>query len=178
MRLTLKARLAATFAVVLALLGALAVVAERNMRAIDDRLDLIVEDHADNILIAAHMRLHALEMQIDMNELLLSEDPEQLAAAGAAIDTHRAGLQAALTQMLEGAGPELQAQLQDIRAVLADLDGVLAQVTTLAQAQTNTRGRHLMREARAAAVDAPRGPAPGGRPQQRSGGSGGRCGAR
>lgn len=38
--------------------------------------------------------------------------------------------------------------------VLADLDDVLAQIQTLSEAQTNTRGRHLVRDAGAAAVGA------------------------
>lgn len=108
MRLTLKAKLAATFAVILALLGTLAVVSERNMRGIDDRLDMIVNEHADNILIAADLRLHALEMEIGMNQIVVADDPAELAAAGDAIDTHRAALAGALVRMADGAADELQ----------------------------------------------------------------------
>ncbi|WP_371055753.1 methyl-accepting chemotaxis protein [Rhodosalinus sp. K401] len=152
MRPTLKAKLAATFTLVLVLFGALVFVSERNLKSLDSVLDQIVNESADNILTAADMRRHALEMEIAMNRLIVADEPAELEAAEAAIAAHASKLDAALAHMAEGAGPNLLAQMADIRGALDDLDDILGEVATMSQAQTNTRGRRLARDAGEAAI--------------------------
>lgn len=74
MRLTIKAKLAATFAVVVALSAGGMFMAIQNLSALNDELDQIVNGNAKRIEIASSINAHSLRIARDEKTLILASN--------------------------------------------------------------------------------------------------------
>ena len=81
MRSTIKLKLSAVFVVVIGLSGAAMFLAERNLAALDDSIEDIVQHEAEKVRVSQDLMVVQLRIQRTVREHLLSEVPEEMTRA-------------------------------------------------------------------------------------------------
>jgi methyl-accepting chemotaxis protein len=92
MRLTLKAKLGATFATIVALSGISMFVAIQNLGSLDAKVEEIVHGNAERIRLASEVNTHALHIVRDEKQFVLTNSEEEMRTVDEAINRDNAEL--------------------------------------------------------------------------------------
>ena len=130
MRLTIKAKLAATFAVVVALSAGGMFMAIQNLSALNDELDLIVNGNAQRIQIASSINAHSLRIARDEKTLILASNEAELSGLMDDIADEKAALEEEADRLFEVASENGKPLVETFRQAWA---GYLVQQSEVAR---------------------------------------------
>ena len=101
MRLTIKTKLATTFAVIVAMTGVGMFMGIQNLGTLNQSLNGIVEGNVQRVQTAASINAHSLRIARDEKNYILARAPEEMAALGESIANEEAALQSEIQKLYD-----------------------------------------------------------------------------
>ncbi len=140
MRLTIKTKLIAAFALVLVLVAALSFVAITRLSAANTTLSTIVEQDAEAVRIAAIVRSNMLETTEKVREHIAASDDASMRNIEAEIATLRSASADGVDQVAALTGDRMSSDIATLRETLATLNETVDRLLVVSAKMTNTRG--------------------------------------
>ncbi|MER0239544.1 methyl-accepting chemotaxis protein [Fulvimarina sp. MAC8] len=148
MRLTLKAKLGATFAVIVALSGISMFIAIENLGKIENSIDEIVNGSTVRTDLAATINAHSLRIARDEKNYILAETPDKLEFFGNRIETEEAAMRDRIARLRELSSEEFGKPRVD--AFIAAWNGFMEEhrkVRALADKNSSSEARKAVEDA-------------------------------
>lgn len=143
MRITLKARLIAAFMIILLILGALSWIAIRNLSNANLTLNDIIDQEAEMVRLSGEIRAGYYQVELAVNELILSPDPEVMKAAEERILAARQSNPALLQALNEVATGNDKVLVEEILAIRSGLTTETDKAIELGKASTTEQAMTL-----------------------------------
>jgi len=139
MRLTIKTKLAATFAVIVVISAASMFVALQNLDKLNDELQTIVNVRAQNTMTMQRVQWNLERASNNLRAVIISTDPSEMEKRASEIASTNAEIDRLIAE-LEGntADDEIRTKLPEFKAKLADYRVEVAKVIKVSQLNTDS----------------------------------------
>lgn len=143
MSLSIKAKLAIGFLLILPLMGAISVVSISRLASFNDNLNHIVDVTAEKSRLAAQMEAEFYAVEAAQAEMVLAQTSEEVDALHEGVKKHLSSLTDLRAEMREIADPETLESLAALDDTLTPFAALEAEITELVRENSNLQAREL-----------------------------------
>ncbi|WP_137150630.1 methyl-accepting chemotaxis protein [Devosia sp. FKR38] len=149
MRLTIKTKLATTFAVIVAMTGVGMFMGIQNLGALNDSMQRIVEGNVQRVQTAASINARSLRIARDEKNYILASTADEMKALGETIATEEASLQAEVQKLFDLSSDAGKPAVEAYRAAWNTFMALHNQVEDLSDKNSAVVARNQVESARA-----------------------------